>query len=185
MTTTSRTFADRVFAAIPAALAAVSLLVLYGVQAWARKTPWVFSDEMEWTQLSRAIAATGHAARRGHPIYFKSLYSFVIAPAWWIHSTATAYAVVKYINAVVMLLAAIPTYLLARMLLLSRRWSFAVAVLAVLIPCMSYSSKTTPLAFSSRTSAATSSTDQNAVLAFDVPAPADGYMKTHEPLPHS
>ena len=25
----------------------------------------------------------------------------------------------------------------------------------------------------------------DAVLAFDVPAPGDGYMKTHEPLPHS
>ena|SRR2546422_7997608 len=32
---------------------------------------------------------------------------------------------------------------------------------------------------------ATSSTAQNAVLAFDVPAPADGYMNTQEPLPHS
>ena len=98
---------------------------------------------MEWTQLSRSIAATGHAARRGQPIYFKSLYSFVIAPAWWIHSTATAYAAVKYINAVVMALAAVPTYLLARMLV-PRRAAFAVAVLAVLIPGMSYATSIVP-----------------------------------------
>ncbi len=55
----------------------------------------------------------------------------------------------------------------------------------VLISGMSYSSNTTPLAFNSATSAVTSSTAQNAVLAFDVPAPRDGYMKTQEPLPHS
>ena len=126
MNAAPRTFVDRAFAAIPAALVAISVLTLYGVEAWSRKTPWVFSDEMEWTQLSRGIAATGHAARRGHPIFFKSLYVYVIAPAWWIHSTATAYAVVKYINAVVMATAAIPTYFLARMFV-TRRAAFAVA----------------------------------------------------------
>src|ERR1700758_2618478 len=52
---------------------------------------------------------------------------------------------------------------------------------SILIPGMSYSSNTTPLALSSATSATTSSTAQNAVLAFDVPAPGDGYMNAHEP----
>ncbi len=56
---------------------------------------------------------------------------------------------------------------------------------SILMPGMSYSSNTTPPALSSRTSATTSSTAQNKVLAFDVPAPADGYMNTHEPPPHS
>src|SRR5256712_9867053 len=56
---------------------------------------------------------------------------------------------------------------------------------SVLIPGMSYSSNTTPLALSCATSATTSSTAQNAVLAFDVPAPPDGYINTEEPLPHS
>ena len=84
------------------------------------KTPWVFTDELEWTQISRSIAETGHAARRGEPIYFKSLYAYMIAPFWWIHSTAAAYAAIKYTNVVMMTLAAVPTYLLARMLV-SRR----------------------------------------------------------------
>jgi hypothetical protein len=57
--------------------------------------------------------------------------------------------------------------------------------LTVLIPGASYSSNTTPLDFSSATSFSTSSTDQNAVLALFVPAPGDGYMKTHDPSPHS
>ena len=64
------------------------MLSFYFVEAWSRKTPWVFTDELEWTQISRSIAATGHAARRGEPIYFKSIYAYAIAPFWWIHSDA-------------------------------------------------------------------------------------------------
>ena len=63
------------------------ILVFYWVEASLRQTPWLFTDELEWSQLSRAIASTGHAARRGEPHSFESLYSFLIAPAWWIHST--------------------------------------------------------------------------------------------------
>ena len=66
---------------------ALVVLVFYAVEAWTRKTPWIFTDELEWTQISRSIASTGHAARRGEPIYFKSLYAYLIAPFWWIHST--------------------------------------------------------------------------------------------------
>jgi len=132
-----RSRADRALALVPTALIAISVLTLYFVEAWLRKTPWVFTDEAEWTQISRAIAATGHAARRGQPIYFKSLYAFLIAPVWWIHSTPAAYAALKYLNATVMSLAAVPTYLLARMFV-SRRSAVVVAVLAVLIPGMSY-----------------------------------------------
>jgi hypothetical protein len=135
--------ADRAFAAIPVALIGVAVLTLYAVEAWSRKTPWVFTDEAEWTQISRSIASTGHAARRGQPIYFKSLYAFLLAPFWWIHSTATAYAAIKYMNAVVMTLAAIPTYLLARMLV-TRRAAVAVGLLAVLIPGMGYATSIVP-----------------------------------------
>jgi hypothetical protein len=132
-----RTRLDRVLAVIPAAAIAAGVLVFYFVEAWTRKTPWVFTDEVEWTQISRSIASTGHSARRGQPIFFKSLYAWVIAPCWWIHSTATAYSAIKYVNAVVMTLTAVPTYLLARMLV-SKRSAVAVATLSVLIPGMAY-----------------------------------------------
>ncbi len=101
----SRTRLDRVLAAIP--LAGLCLLVVsfYVFEAWTRKTPWLFSDELEWSQLSRSIASTGHAARRGEPIFFKSIYACLIAPIWWIHSTQTAYNGIKYLNAVMMSLA--------------------------------------------------------------------------------
>ena len=75
---------------------ALVIFVFYAVEAWSRKTPWIFTDELEWTQISRSIAATGHAARRGEPIYFKSLYAYLIAPVWWIHSTSAAYSAIKY-----------------------------------------------------------------------------------------
>ena len=122
---------------------AVVVLVFYWVEASLRKTPWLFTDELEWSQLSRAIAATGHAARRGQPHSFESLYSYLIAPAWWIHSTATAYAAIKAENTVVMCLTALPAYLLAR-LLLSRRASLVVAVASIAIPAMSYATSIVP-----------------------------------------
>src|SRR4029078_6377465 len=98
---------------------------------------WRFADELEWTTPSRRIEQTGHAARRGEPIYFKSLYAFLLAPFWGIHSTETAYAAIKYMNDVLMTRARVPTYLLARMLL-PKRASLAVAFLAVCIPGMAY-----------------------------------------------
>jgi hypothetical protein len=119
-TPAKRSFLDRYLAVFPVVIAALALLALLFWEASARRTPTIFSDELEWTQISRAIAATGHAARRGQPISFKSLYAFLIAPAWWLHSTGAAYAVIKYVNTVVMALAAIPTYLLARTLVPKR-----------------------------------------------------------------
>ena len=127
----------------PGRRSVLGILVFYWVEASLRRTPWLFTDELEWTQLSRAIAGTGHAARRGEPHSFESLYSFLIAPAWWIHSTSAAYAAVKYINAVVMCLTAVPAYLLARMLV-SRRWALAVALLSIAIPAMGYATSIVP-----------------------------------------
>ena len=63
-----RSLVDRLLAALPAVALGLVVLSFYAVEAWSRKTPWVFSDELEWTQLSRSIARTGQAARRGEPI---------------------------------------------------------------------------------------------------------------------
>jgi hypothetical protein len=138
-----RSAIDRVFAALPLAGLVLLVLTFYGYEAWLRKTPWLFSDELEWSQLSRAIAKTGHAARREQPISYKSLYAYVIAPMWWIHSTHTAYTAIKFLNALLMTAAAIPTYLLGRMLV-SKRAAAVVAVLAIAIPGMSYATSIIP-----------------------------------------
>ena len=127
------------------ALAGLAFVVLafYGIEASLRKTPWLFTDELEWSQLSRSIASTGQAARRGQPHSFESLYSYLIAPAWWIHSTATAYEAIKFLNVVVMCLAAVPVYLLGRMLI-PRGAALVVALLSIAIPAMAYTSSIVP-----------------------------------------
>ena len=124
---TERTPLDRFLALIPVAIAALVLLSILFWEAAARHSPTIFTDELEWTQISRAIAHTGHAARRGEPIGFKSLYAYLIAPGWWLHSTSTAYDAIKYLNTLVMATAAVPVYLLAR-LLVSRRAATIVAL---------------------------------------------------------
>jgi len=125
-----RTALDRFLELVPVVCVALVVLMILFWEAAVRKSPTVFTDELEWSQLSRAIAATGHAARRGEAAPFKSLYAYLIAPAWWLHSTQAGYTAVKYVNAVMMSLAAIPTYLLARRLV-SPPAAAAAAILAL------------------------------------------------------
>jgi hypothetical protein len=128
---------DRLLGAIPLASVVVWLALVQMVEAVGRKTPTIFTDELEWTQISRAIADHGHPARRGAPIFFKSLYVYLLAPVWWIRDTATAYDAALYLNATVMSLAAIPAYLLARRYV-SKGASLAVAAATISIPSMAY-----------------------------------------------
>jgi len=107
---------DRFLEIVPfAAAALVVLMIMYWLAA-RRSTPTIFTDEVEWAQLSRAIAATGHGAQRGEATSFRSFYAYLIAPGWWLHSTASAYTAIKYLNTTVMATAAVPVYLLARQL---------------------------------------------------------------------
>jgi hypothetical protein len=131
--------AQRLTAALPLLTIYIWLCLIYGWEAWGNLTPWLFTDELEHAQLSRAIAATGHAARRGVPHSADSLYSYLIAPAWWIHSTHAAYGVVKAINVVVMAASVFPTYGLARMVV-SRRAALLTATVAAAVPAFAYSS---------------------------------------------
>jgi hypothetical protein len=133
-----RSALDRFLAAIPVAIVAIVVLSFFLWQAASRKSPTIFSDELEWSQISRAIAATGHAARRGEPSPFKSLYAFLIAPGWWFHSTATAYAAIKYLDTVVMCLTAVPVYLMSRTLV-PRKVALLAAFASICTSAMFYS----------------------------------------------
>ncbi len=135
----SRTFADRFYAALPLLAVFFWLCVLYGWQAWNHRTPWLFGDELEFTQLSRSLADTGHAARRSVPYSVHSLSIVATAPAWWIGDVSRAYGAVKYINVVAMTLTAFPTYFLARRLTTARAALFA-AVASVSVPALVYTS---------------------------------------------
>ena len=133
-----RTFADRLLAAVPLLSIFLWLSIVYAVEAWAHGTPWLFGDELEITQLSRAIADTGHAARRGEPHSFDTLWTYVMAPAWLIDNIHTAYNTVKYLAVIVMTLTAFPAYGIARMIV-GRRASLFVAAASAAIPAVAYS----------------------------------------------
>jgi hypothetical protein len=128
----------RVEGLLPLVGAYLLLATLFAWQAWRRETPTIFSDELETTQISRAIAETGHAARRGEPYGFTSLVPWLTAPLWWLHPVATAYEAIKTVQAFVMAGAIFPAYLLARRVV-SPGWAYFAAVAAIAGPALSYS----------------------------------------------
>ena len=144
----ARSFADRLLGALPLVTVFTWLTLIYAWQAWAHSSPWLFKDELEYTQLARSIAETGRAAIRGEAVGFPTLYAFLTAPAWLIEQTSTAYEVAKYIGVVTMTLAVFPVYALAR-LLVSARPALLAAAAAGAIPAYAYSSMliTEPLAY--------------------------------------
>jgi len=100
--------------------------------------PWIMVDELIYSELAKSLAAHGTYEIRGVPAHgFGFLYPLLIAPAFRIESVPTAYSVAKAINCVVMSLAAIPAYFLARRVV-RPSLALVVAVLAVAIPSMVY-----------------------------------------------
>lgn len=129
----------RLSAAVPILLVFVWASLLHGWAAWSIATPWLFTDELEYTQLARSIAETGHPARRGidYPWTAAPLYPLLVAPAWLLRDTETAYALAKIIGAVAMSAAALPAYGLAR-LFVSKGPALFAAAATVSIPAFMY-----------------------------------------------
>jgi hypothetical protein len=123
---------------LPVALVYVGLVVLYAWQASQHSTPTIFSDELEFTQVSRSIAETGEAAQRGAPAGWVGLYPYLAAPFWWLGDTEVAYAWIKVLGVVLMASAIFPAYALARMVV-SRPWALAAAAGAGAAPALAYS----------------------------------------------
>lgn len=130
---------DRLIGAVPLVSGFLILCFLYLWQAHNHHTPWLFTDELELTQISRAIAETGHAARRGVPYSIHSLSTVLVSPAWLDGNTPTAYAIAKGIGVVVMASVIFPAYGLARLVCRPATALFA-ALGAAMIPSMAYSS---------------------------------------------
>jgi len=128
----------RVESVLPLVGVYLLLATLYSWQAWRRETPTIFSDELELTQISRAIADTGEAARRGDPYGFSSLVPWLTAPFWWLHPVANAYEAIKTFQAFVMAAAMFPAFLLARRVV-SAPWAYFAAVATIAAPALSYS----------------------------------------------
>ncbi len=127
----------RVEGLVPLVGAYLLLATIYAWQAWRRETPTIFSDELETTQISRAIADTGEPARRGDPYGFTSLVPWLTAPFWWLDPVANAYEAIKTFQAFVMATAIFPAYLLARRVV-SPGWAYFAAVATIAAPALSY-----------------------------------------------
>ena len=117
-------------------VAYLCLASLYAWQASQRVSPSIFSDEIEFTQISRGIAETGTPSRLGEPSGFGSLYTYLVAPAWWLDPT-DAWEAAKLIGVLVMTAAIFPAYALARFVV-SRPWAIAAAIGAVAAPPLAY-----------------------------------------------
>jgi hypothetical protein len=118
--------------------ACVEIAIGRGIQS-----PTVFFDELAYSELSRSFANGGHFFLREVPttIYgpLSRLYPILIAPAYrFSGSSPQAFAFVKAINAILMSLAALPTYFIARRLI-SRNLALIAAALAVAVPSFVYS----------------------------------------------
>lgn len=131
------TLTDRFLAAVPLIGVFVWLCAVYAWQAWRHGSPWLFGDELELTQISRSIAATGHAARRGESYSIKSLYTVLTSPFWKLDNVQRSYDGIKYLNVIVMTGVAFPAYGIARFLVGRRAAVFAAAASAT-IPALVY-----------------------------------------------
>ena len=101
--------------------------------------PFIMVDEVIWAELARGFADKGEPLVRGvRDTGYGVVYPLVISPAYALfHSLPMAYAAVKIMNSVLMSLAAIPAYFLARRVV--DQWlSLLAAVLAIAVPSLAY-----------------------------------------------
>ena len=101
-------------------------------------SPWILPDEIVYSN-SRRASRVGAPAVRGVPaLGWGEVYPTLIAPAWALFDDPVwAYHVALGINALLMSLAAIPAYLLAR-LFVCLECALLVAAMSVLVPSMAY-----------------------------------------------
>jgi hypothetical protein len=122
-----------------AGLVVLSTVVRYGL---GRRTiaPWIFVDELIYSELAKSFAERGELLLRDTQpgAGFGVVYPILISPAYLLFdSLPSAYAAAKAINALLMSLAAVPAYLLARRVL-SVPGALAAAVLSVALPSLLY-----------------------------------------------
>ena len=131
-------FLARFLAAVPLLVLYFALAALYAWQASRRVVPTTFTDELELTQLARAIAHTGEPARRGIPYPgLASLVAYVLAPVWWLGSVSASYAAAKLMLVLAMTATIFPAYGLARMVV-PKWYALVAAGAAVAVPALAY-----------------------------------------------
>ncbi len=101
--------------------------------------PFIMVDEIIWSEIARGIADAGEPLLRDQPNPgYSAVYPLLISPAYALFdSLPTAYAAVKTMNAVLMSLAAIPAFFLARRVVRDT-YALLAALLAVAVPSLAY-----------------------------------------------
>jgi hypothetical protein len=128
---------NRVAAALVAIVVAGT--IVYGSLSSLLRGPSVFADELIYMDATRSIADGHRPMERDRPYGRGLLFPALAAPVF--ASTPDdrdAYIALKWLNAFLFSLAALPAYALARRLL-GRAWSLTVAALTVAAPSALYS----------------------------------------------
>jgi hypothetical protein len=113
------------------------------VASAAHPAPRYFPDEYLYTAIARALGAGQAPNVRGTSANFPALLEPILAaPFHALFSPELAYRLTQAENALLMSLAAVPVYLLARRLSLSSRYALCCAVFAVAIPDLVFASYT-------------------------------------------
>ena len=125
-------------AALALGLLYLGLAILHVWEASRHLTPTVFSDEIEFTQVSRAIADTGKASYRdGMPAGWPGLYPYLASPFWKLADVGGAYDAIRTLGALLMTATVFPAYGLAR-LVAGRPLALAAAAGAGAAPALAY-----------------------------------------------
>jgi len=101
--------------------------------------PWIMVDELIYSELAKSFAESGRFLVRGEPNFGVGLvYPALISPAWRLFGAVPdVYDAAKAINSVLMSLAALPAYALARRVV-PRPLALLAALLAVAVPSLVY-----------------------------------------------
>jgi hypothetical protein len=123
------------------ALAAL-VLVSTGFRAWAAVSvpvPWIAPDEMVYGLLGRSLYLHGSLEILGGPTpYYSLLTPALVGFPLSAFGLVTGLNVLQGLQAFVMSLAAVPTYLWARSMV-SARWALVAAALTLAVPGLTYS----------------------------------------------
>jgi hypothetical protein len=119
-------------------LVLTSVGIRYG---FARRmvAPWIMVDELIYSELAKSFASQGHFLIRGvHHGSYGVVYPLLVSPAYRAFGAVPdAYAAAKAINSVLMSLATVPAYFLARRVV-RPAMALLAAVLTVAVPSTLY-----------------------------------------------
>ncbi len=115
--------------------------VIRAVVGAGRSTPAYFQDEYLYAELGRSLAESGRPLVRGAEVSFPALLQpLLTAPAWLLEDIGDSFRLIQLMGALAMSLAAVPVFLVARRLGLSRGLALGCAALAVAVPDLLYAS---------------------------------------------